>query len=352
MKVSGYAATAPDAPLSPIQFDRRDPGPSDVQIVIDYCGICHSDIHVALNEWGRTKYPCVPGHEIVGRVTAVGASVTRHRVGDRVGVGCFIGSCRSCPSCRSGMENLCEAGALPTYAGVEADGMTVTRGGYSTGIVVDEHFVFSIPETLDPASAAPLLCAGITTYSPLRHLGVAAGDRVAVMGLGGLGHVAVQIAASMGAEVTVLSRSPGKKEDASELGAANFVITPEEGSLRPYSNYFHFIIDTVAAEHDINKPLSCLRRDGTLVMLGLPPEPLSVSAFPLIAGRRKLTGSLVGGVPETQEMLHYCAEKGIECEIEMISPERINEAYERTLRGDVKYRFVIDCQQMAESPTA
>jgi uncharacterized zinc-type alcohol dehydrogenase-like protein len=347
MRVNGYAATAPQAPLAPFQFERRSPGVKDVQIEIDHCGICHTDIHFARNDWGFTQYPCVPGHEIIGRVTAVGGEVTKYRVGDRVGVGCFVQSCRECGSCREGLENYCEKGVVFTYNGVDSDG-SVTRGGYSTDIVVDEHFVFSIPDTLDPAAAAPLLCAGITTYSPLRTVQLSRGDSIAVMGLGGLGHMAVQFAAAMGAEVTVLSRSAEKARDAAKLGAHDFVNTRAEGALDRHAGRFRYIIDTVAVEHDITSPLAALQRDGTLVMLGVSAAPLAVGVFPLVFGRRRLMGSLVGGVPETQEMLDFCGANGIACEIERIGPADINGAFERTLRGDVKYRFVIDCQQMRQ----
>lgn len=344
MRVQGYAVKNPSSPLEPYAFERREPRSTDVQIEIHHCGICHSDIHVARDDWGVTQYPCVPGHEIVGRVAAVGAEVKRHRVGDLVGVGCLVGSCRTCDSCRAGLENFCEKGPIPTYSGIDTDG-SVTQGGYSTAIVVNEHFVFRIPESLDPAAAAPLLCAGITTYSPLRHLQVARGDTVAILGLGGLGHMAVQFAAAMGAEVTVFSRSAQKAREAAELGADEFVDTGGPDALSAHATRFRYIIDTVSAEHDLTGATNCLKRDGTLVVLGLPPGPLAIAPMPLVFGRRRVMGSLIGGIPETQEMLDFCGAQGIACMIEQIGPGEINQAYERTLRGEVKYRFVIDCQQ-------
>lgn len=345
MKAHGFAARDPLARLQPFEFERRSPRPKDLQIEIAHCGICHTDIHMARNDWGISQYPCVPGHEIIGRVTAAGTEVTKYRVGDLVGVGCFVDSCGTCGSCRAGEENYCEAGVLFTYCGVDPEG-AITYGGYSTGIVVDERFVFRIPDNLNPAAAAPLLCAGITTYSPLRHIQLAPGDTIAIMGLGGLGHMAVQFAAAMGAEVTVLSRSPRKAEDAATFGAHDFVDTRQQDSLSKHAGRFRYIVDTIAVEHDLNGALGCLQRDGTLVMLGVSATPLALATLPLVFGRRRVMGSLVGGVPETQEMLDFCGAKGIECAIEEIGPSAINDAYERTLRGDVKYRFVIDCQEM------
>lgn len=346
MKTRAYAARSATSPLTPYEFERRTPGPRDVHIQIDFCGICHSDIHTARGEWGPTDYPCVPGHEIIGRVVRAGAEVTRFREGQRVGVGCFVDSCGECASCRAGRENYCERGVTMTYGSREKDGVTPTRGGYSTQIVVDERFVLGIPEGLDPAASAPLLCAGITTYAPLREAGVRKGSRVAVMGLGGLGHMAVKLAASFGAEVTVMSRSPEKEADARALGAHEFVLTRQEGALAPLANRYDVIIDTISAKHDLNGPLLSLRPHGTLVLLGAAPGNLEVSPFPLILGHRKLLGSLVGGLPETQEMLDHCGAHGITSDIEMIEPPQINEAYERTLKGDVKYRFVVDCGKL------
>jgi len=345
MKVRGYAAQTADSPLTPWEFERRSPGAKDVRIQIEHCGICHSDIHFARNEWQFTRYPCVPGHEIVGRVVEIGGGVTRHRVGDLVGVGCFVDSCRTCASCQEGLQNYCETGHRMTYGSFEADGKTPTYGGYSTQIVVAEDFVLKIPASLDPAGAAPLLCAGITTYSPLRHVGVGKGTRVAVLGLGGLGHMGVKLAASFGAEVSVLSHSPAKKADAQRLGAHDFVLTNGKDALAAQAGRFDVILDTVSAEHDLNGYLNCLKRDGTLIMVGASPVPFPVAVFPLIFGRRRLMGSLVGGLPETQEMLDHCGKHGITSDIERIAPTQINEAYDRAVKGAVKYRFVIDCTQ-------
>lgn len=345
MKTKGYAAQSADQPLAPFEFERRNPGDRDVTIAIEFCGICHSDIHFSRNEWNFTTYPCVPGHEIIGRVTKAGKGVSKFKEGDRVGVGCLVGACRKCGSCREGLENYCENGFTMTYGSMDADGKTPTFGGYSTQIVVDEHFVLRIPDGLDPAGAAPLLCAGITTYSPLRHVGVKRGDRVAIMGLGGLGHMGVKLAASFGAEVTVLSRSPHKEQDAMRLGAQEFVLARDAADLGKLANRFDCILDTVSAKHDIASALSCLKRDGTLVMVGASPVPLDLPVFPLILGRRKILGSLIGGLQETQDMLDHCGDHGIVSDIETITPDRINEAYERTLNADVKYRFVIDCSK-------
>jgi alcohol dehydrogenase (NADP+) len=338
----GYAATTADTPLAPFAFDRRVPGDRDVHITIDFCGICHSDIHSAKNEWGMTTYPFVPGHEIIGRVVKIGKDVKNVREGQRVGVGCFVNSCRKCGSCKSGRENYCENGMIMTYGSVEPDG-TPTRGGYSRDIVVDEHFVLTIPEGLDPAGAAPLLCAGITTYSPLRQVGVTKGSRVAVMGLGGLGHMGVKLAASLGAEVTVFSRSPEKEADAKRLGANEFVLTTRPGALDAVAGRYDAVLDTVSAKHDLTPVLNALKAHGSLILVGASPEPLEFSALPLIFANRRIVGSLVGGIPETQELLEHCGKHGITSDVELITPDQINAAFERTLRGDVKYRFVIDC---------
>jgi len=346
MTTLGFASHSPTGALEPFQFARRVPGDRDVHIRVEYCGICHSDIHYARGEWGPAMYPCVPGHEIIGRVVATGRDVKRFRTGQRVGVGCFVDSCRVCPTCEAGEENHCEAGVSMTYGSPDGDGRTPTFGGYSGQIVVDEHFVLEVPKSLDPAGAAPLLCAGITTYSPLRALGVGPGSRVGVMGLGGLGHIAIRLAASFGAEVTVFSHSPEKEADAARLGASAFAATHQPGALDGHLGRYDAIVDTISATHDINGALGCLKTGGTLVLVGGPPEPLALAAFSLIAGRRKIAGSLVGGIPETQEMLDHCGKHGITSDIEMIAPGQINEAWERTLRGDVRYRFVIDCRDL------
>ena len=345
MRTKGYAAHAANKPLEPFEFERRAPGDRDVHVQIEFCGMCHSDIHTVRNEWAMTTYPCVPGHEIIGRVVKTGKDATRFKVGQRVGVGCFVNSCRTCGSCKSGHENYCERGFTMTYGSVELDGKTPTYGGYSNQIVVDEHFVLTIPDGLDPAASAPLLCAGITTYAPLRQVGVKAGSRVAVMGLGGLGHMAVKLGASFGAEVTVLSGSPAKAADAKRLGAHEFVVTREAGALDKLTGRFDAIIDTISAKHDLNGPLNCLKPQGTLILVGASPELLELSPFPLIFGNRKIMGSLVGGIPETQAMLDHCGKHRIVSDIETIAPSQINEAFDRTVKGDVKYRFVIDCSK-------
>jgi uncharacterized zinc-type alcohol dehydrogenase-like protein len=346
MQTRGYAAHAHDQPLAPFTFARRAVGDRDVLVAIDFCGICHSDIHFARNEWGFTTYPCVPGHEIIGRVVATGPSVTRLAAGQRVGVGCFVNSCGHCGRCRSGHENYCENGMTMTYGSMEADGITPTYGGYATQIVVDEHFVFTLPDGLDAAASAPLLCAGITTYTPLREAGIGAGARVAVMGLGGLGHMAVKLARSFGAEVSVLSRSPEKERDARRLGATEFVLTGAAGAMDSLAGRYDAVVDTISAPHDLTGPLNTLKARGTLMLVGASPEPLAFNPMPLLFGGRRIVGSLVGGVADTQAMLDHCGRHGIVSDIETIAPEEINTAYERTLAGDVKYRFVIDCRTL------
>jgi len=340
--VKAYAAQAADKPLAPYSFDRREPNADDVEIKILYCGVCHSDIHTARNEWGGTVYPAVPGHEIVGTVTRVGNGVTKYKVGDTVGVGCFVDSCLHCANCNNDLENYCENGNTQTYNAQSQDKKSITLGGYSSHIVVKEHFVLSISDKLPLEKVAPLLCAGITTYSPLKHWGVKPGDKVGVVGLGGLGHMAVKLAASMGAEVTMLSRSAGKEKDAAALGAKHFKLTTDKDTMAELANSFNFILDTVSAQHDYNEYLGLLKTDGVMIIVGAPPQPTPISAFPFIMGRRSLVGSLVGGLKETQEMLDYCAEHNITSDVEVISIDQINEAYERTLKGDVHYRFVID----------
>ncbi|MFC0409234.1 NAD(P)-dependent alcohol dehydrogenase [Roseomonas elaeocarpi] len=346
---TGYAAETAQAPLAPFTFQRRDPGPTDVQIDILYCGVCHSDIHQARGEWGNTLYPCVPGHEIVGRVAAVGGSVTRFKVGDLAGVGCMVDSCRECANCRDGLEQYCDNGFIATYNGEDKISGGHTFGGYSRAVVVEQDFVLRIPEALDLAAVAPLLCAGITTYSPLRHWKVGPGQRVGVVGLGGLGHMAVKFAAAFGAQVVMFTTSPSKIEDAKRLGAHEVVLSRDEAAMAAEAGRFDFILDAVAAEHDINTYLNLLKRDGTLVQVGAPEKPLPVQVFSLIMKRRSFAGSLIGGIAETQEMLDFCAEHNITSDIEMIRMDQINEAYERMLRSDVKYRFVID---MATLPAA
>src|SRR6185437_15625930 len=342
MKTPAYAAASAGAPLAPLTIDRREPGPHDIVIDILYCGICHSDIHQARDEWGGATFPMVPGHEIVGRVSRVGAQVTRFQVGDIAGVGCMVDSCRLCEPCSAGLEQFCEKGCAFTYNGTEMDRKTPTYGGYSTRVVVADRFALKVPAGLDPAGAAPLLCAGITTYSPLRQYGCKKGDRVAVVGLGGLGHMAVKLAASMGAEVTVLSTSRAKEADAHRLGAQGFEVTKEEGTFDRLRGRFDLIVDTISAPHDYNAHLRMLRVRGTMVVVGVPPEPTPVAAFSLIAGNKKLAGSLIGGIAETQEMLDYCGKHAIVSDVEIIPVQKVNEAYERMLRGDVRYRFVID----------
>jgi alcohol dehydrogenase (NADP+) len=338
---NAYVATSPTAPLTRSTIERREAGPHDVLIDIEYCGICHSDIHTARSDWRPAPYPITPGHEIVGTVAEVGSAVIRHAVGDRVGVGCLVDSCRECEPCRRGDEQYCAAGNVQTYGSIGADGR-VTQGGYSTRIVVTEDFVLRIPGSLAPAAAAPLLCAGITVYSPLRHWGAGPGTRVAVVGLGGLGHMAVQLAHAMGSDVTVLSQSLKKREDGLRLGASSYHATSAPDTFSSLAGSFDLIVNTVSAQVDINAYLSLLAIDGTLVNVGVPIGPLSVSVFHLVRGRRSLAGSVIGGMAQHQEMLDFCAEQGLAAEVEVISADQINEAYERVLASDVRYRFVID----------
>lgn len=337
-----YAAQAPDARLAPFQIQRRELRPRDVRFEILYCGVCHSDLHMARNEWKQTIYPVVPGHEMVGRVTGVGDKVTKFRTGDLVGVGCLVDSCRECSNCRKGLEQYCTVGNVLTYSGRDRINGDITYGGYSKQNVVHEDFVLRVSDKLPLAQVAPLLCAGITTYSPLRHWNVGKGHKLGVVGLGGLGHMAVKFGASFGAEVTLLSTSPGKEADARRLGAHKFALTREAAQLRELAGYFDFIIDTVSAKHDYNRYLSLLATDGVMICVGAPPTPAEIVVFNLMGGRRSLAGSGIGGLPETQAMLDYCAEHGISSDIEMIDIAYINEAYERMLKSDVRYRFVID----------
>ena len=337
-----YAAYDATTPLRDFELERREPGPKDVDIEILYCGVCHSDVHQVRNEWSNAMYPMVPGHEIVGRVTNVGAAVTKFKVGDLAGVGCLVDSCRECSKCKNGLEQYCEAGSVGTYNSLERDGKTVTYGGYSKRIVTTEDFVLKVSDKLDLKAVAPLLCAGITTYSPLRNWKVGKGHKVGVLGLGGLGHMAVKFAVSFGAEVTMLSHSPSKEADAKRLGAHRFALTSNEATVKSLGNHFDFIIDTVSAPHDYNVYLGLLNTDGIMICVGAPPAPAQVAAFSLIFQRRSIAGSLIGGIPETQEMLDYCAEHNIVSDVEVIPMQNINEAYERMMQGDVKYRFVID----------
>lgn len=340
-QTKAYAAPSAKSPLAPFSFVRRDPLPDDVKIDILFCGVCHSDIHTARDEWGGTTFPCVPGHEIVGRVVAVGRNVKKFKEGDLAAVGCLVDSDRSCPSCRENLEQFCP-NAVFTYNGPDKHSGGVTYGGYSTGIVVNENFVLRVRNDVDLATTAPLLCAGITTYSPLRHWKVGKGQKVGVVGLGGLGHMAVKFANAFGAEVTLFTTSPGKAADAKRFGAQDIVVSKDQDAMEKQAKKFDFIIDTVSAKHDLGVYLAALKRDGTLVMVGASPDPLPLPVFNLIIPRRQLAGSLIGGIAETQEMLDFSAERGITCDIEKIKADYINEAYERMMRSDVKYRFVID----------
>ena len=337
-----YAAESATTPLAPFTIERRDPKPHDVQVEILYCGVCHSDLHFARNDWGMTIYPVVPGHEIVGRVTAVGDQVKKFKVGDIAGIGCLVDSCRECDNCKEGLEQYCAGGAVFSYNGNEKDGSGNTYGGYSKSILAHEDFVLCISDKQPLEAVAPLLCAGITTYSPLRHWNVGKGTKVGILGLGGLGHMGVKLAVSMGAEVTMLSHTASKETDAKRLGAHKFVLTTDEAQTKSVTGYFDFILDTVSAEHDYNFYLALLRTNGTMVCVGVPPSPAVVPAFNLIFGRKSFAGSLIGGIPETQEMLDYCAANNIVSDVELIAMKDINDAYERMLKGDVRYRFVID----------
>ena len=337
-----YAAQSETSPLAAWDLERRNPKSHDVQMEILYCGVCHSDLHFARNDWGMTIYPVVPGHEIVGRVIAVGDHVTKFKVGEFAGIGCLVDSCRECDNCKDGLEQYCSNGAVFSYNGKEKDGSGNTYGGYSKQILCHEDFVLHISDKQPLEAIAPLLCAGITTYSPLRHWKVGKGTKVGIVGLGGLGHMAVKLAVSMGAEVTMLSHTPSKATDAERLGAHQFVLTTDEGQAGSVANYFDFILDTVSAEHDYNFYLGMLATNGAMVCVGVPPPAPPVGAFNLIFQRRSLAGSLIGGIPETQEMLDYCAEHNIVSDVEVIAMKDINVAYERMLKGDVRYRFVID----------
>lgn len=340
--VKAYAAQNATSPVAPWNFERRDPGPHDVQFDILYCGVCHSDLHQIRDEWGNSIFPMVPGHEIVGRVTKVGDKVTKFKAGDLAAVGCLVDSCRHCDNCRDGQEQYCENGSSGTYNSYEQDKKTPTYGGYSSMIVTDEAFVLKVSDKLPLANVAPLLCAGVTTYSPLRHWKIGKGHKVAVIGLGGLGHMAVKFAASFGADVTMLSTSPKKEADAKALGAHHFVLTSDPEQVKAVRNTYDFIVDTVSAPHDYNMVQSLLRTNGVQICVGVPPTPLELYGFSLIGNRRSIAGSMIGGIAETQEMLDYCAEHNIVSDVEVIDINYVNEAYERMLKGDVRYRFVID----------
>lgn len=338
----GYAAKSAGAPLAPFSFERRDPGPHDVAIDIKFCGICHSDIHQVRDEWGNASFPMVPGHEIAGVVAKVGSKVTKFKVGDHVGVGCMVDSCRKCSSCESDLEQFCKEGCTWTYNSMERDRKTPTQGGYSNHIVTDESFVLRIPNNLPLDRAAPLLCAGITLFSPLNHWKAGPGKKVAIIGMGGLGHMGVKLAHAMGADVTVLSQSLKKEADAKKLGANHYYATSDKATFEKLAGTFDLIINTVSVDLDWNAYISLLKVDGNMVLVGVPEKPTPVHAFPLISGRRSLAGSLIGGIAETQEMLDFCGKHNIGSEIEVIPMEKVNEAYERVLKSDVRYRFVID----------
>ncbi len=346
INAKAYAALSATEPLAPYELERRAPNPDDIVIEISHCGICHSDIHTVRSEWGEATYPCVPGHEIVGRVVAVGGKVKRFKVGDLAGVGCFVDSCGKCQNCKDGEEMLCDKGAAFTYNSTEMDRTTVTQGGYSSHITIKDKYALKIKKGLPLERVAPLLCAGITTYSPLRRYKVKKGSKVGVVGLGGLGHMAVKIAKAMGAEVTVFSTSPNKEQDAKKLGAKKFLISTDASNFTPYMGTLDLIIDTVAADHDFSPYLSTLKKGGTHVLVGVAPKPNQLSAFALIFGRKQLAGSLIGGLKETQEMLDFCAKKKVFSDVEVISADKINEAYERTIKNQVKYRFVIDMKTL------
>jgi alcohol dehydrogenase (NADP+) len=344
-----YAAFDSKSALRPHRIQRREPGEHDVLIEILYCGVCHSDLHQVRNEWASSHYPMVPGHEIVGRVNKVGAKVTRFAPGDAVGVGCFVDSCRNCPACKRGEEQYCEGPLVFTYNSMEKDGKTPTQGGYSSQITVDENYILRVPKDAPLDKVAPLLCAGITTYSPLRHWKLSQGQRVAVLGLGGLGHMAVKFAAAMGAEVTLLSSSPSKKADATRLGAHEFALTSNEASLNALQSRFDLLVDTVSAPHDIARFAQMLRTDGVMVLLGVPEKPATLPAFALIPRRRSIAGSLIGGIRETQEMLDFCAARSITADVETIAIQDIDRAFDRMLKGDVRYRFVINAESLKRS---
>ncbi len=347
-KTVGYGAASASSPLAPFSFARREPLPQDVQIEVLYCGVCHSDLHTVRNEWNNTTYPVVPGHEIVGRVTAVGSEVKRFKPGDVAAVGCMVESDRTCANCQAGLEQYCDTGFTGTYNSPDKYLGGMTYGGYSKNIVVDQHFVLNVPDKSNLAGVAPLLCAGITTFSPLRHWKVGKGQKVGIVGLGGLGHMGVKLANAMGAHVVLFTTSPNKKEDAQRLGAHEVVVSKNQNEMDRHANSFDFILDTVSAQHDLNAYLALVKRDGTLTLVGAPEHPPAVEPFSLIFKRRQYAGSLIGGIPETQEMLDFCAEHKLTADVEVIPIQKINEAYERMLRSDVKYRFVIDMASLGQ----
>jgi len=347
-QVAAFGTGAASAPLEQMNIKRRKAQPHDIEIEILYCGVCHSDLHTARNEWHGTVYPCVPGHEIVGKIVSVGSHVSKFKAGDLAAVGCMVDSCRSCEYCKEGLEQYCSKGNTGTYNSPDKYLGTQTYGGYSESIVVDEAFVLKVPQNLDLAATAPLLCAGITTYSPLKHWNVGPGKKVGIVGIGGLGHMAVKLAKAMGAHVVVFTTSPSKVEDAKRLGADEVALSTDKDQMSQYAGSLHFVLDAVSAQHDINAYLNLLRVDGSLALVGAPENPLPVAAFSLIPYRRTFAGSLIGGIAETQEMLDFCGEHGIVSDIELINMDQINEAYERLLKGDVKYRFVIDMKSLKE----
>lgn len=346
----GYATHSSTSPLEPWSFERRAPRPDDVSIDILYCGVCHSDLHFARDDWGMASYPVVPGHEIVGRVTAVGNDVTQYQPGDLVGVGCMVDSCRHCQACNDGLEQFCQEGFTMTYGSPDRHSGALTQGGYSDKVVVSERFVVRMPDGIDLKSAAPLLCAGITTWSPLKHYGVQAGHKVGVIGMGGLGHIGVKLARALGAEVTLFTRSESKVGEAKRQGADHVVVSTDEAQMEAVAEQFDFMLDTVPVQHDINPYLKALKYDGTHILVGLldPIEP-AIEGFNLVFKRRVLAGSLIGGMPETQEVLDFCAEHGISCDVELINIDQINDAWQRMEKGDVKYRFVIDMASLKDA---
>lgn len=345
LETKAFAAVDPKQPLAPYTFERLEPRPNDVLVQIQFCGVCHSDIHQVRNEWGGARYPMVPGHEIVGRVERVGSAVSKHKVGDAVGIGCFVDACNECDACKRGLQQYCEKGVVWTYNGTDKDGRP-TQGGYSTQIVVHEDYVLRVRADQPLQGVAPLLCAGITTYSPLKHWKIGKGHRLGVVGLGGLGHMAVKLGVALGAEVTVLSTSEKKRNDAKQLGAHDFLVTTDSKAFGAASNRFDFLLDTVSAPHDLASYAGLLRTDGTMILVGVPDKPAALPAFALIGRRRSIAGSLIGGIPETQEMLDFCAERSITADVEVLAVQSVNEAYERMLKSDVRYRFVLDCSTL------